>query len=333
MTNMRHVTVILSLALLALSSACIAPSDALYESFDEPSIEGSEGEVGATTQALITGSQQWARAGKFVKVYDPGIGESRAWYYNDHSFIKDANGTWHLFGISNQEPVIPLDLQVENEDQFAHATAPSLLGPWTKRPIVLTTLPSYGETHLWAPHVIQHNGTYYMFYSGGGQFPQSHQINLATSTDLYNWTRAAAPLFTDGFQARDPMVIRADNRWIMYYTATLTPTSNNSRHVVAYRTSTTAAPTTWGPRQIAFDDPMTGDDAGPTESPYVLQRNGLSICLSDRAPITSTFPRTTRARTFFVSNTPYSFPISQQVGHIPAHAAEVIPSRTGRTCG
>ncbi len=112
----------------------------------------SAGAVGVKT--LVT-------AGKFIKIYDPTIGETEPWYLNDHCFIQDDKGTWHLFGITHAEPAAPL-----NEISFAHATSPRLVGgPWIKQEPALTveTGPPWNEAHLWAPYVIEHGGLYYMF--------------------------------------------------------------------------------------------------------------------------------------------------------------------------
>jgi hypothetical protein len=40
-------------------------------------------------------------AGNFIYIYDPSVGEleQQKWYINDHTFIKDKNNTWHLFGM------------------------------------------------------------------------------------------------------------------------------------------------------------------------------------------------------------------------------------------
>jgi arabinan endo-1,5-alpha-L-arabinosidase len=63
-------------------------------------------------------------AGAFQRIYDPSIGESGPWYINDHCFIQDADGLWHMFGITHAEPADPLD-----ERFFAHATSRELLAP------------------------------------------------------------------------------------------------------------------------------------------------------------------------------------------------------------
>ncbi len=66
-------------------------------------------------------------AGTFIRVYDPSVGESTQWYYNDHTLIRDVvTGTWHVYAITHAEPANPLD-----EKNFGHATAPSPNGPWT----------------------------------------------------------------------------------------------------------------------------------------------------------------------------------------------------------
>ena len=64
------------------------------------------------------------QVGEFERVFDPSIGESARWYINDHTFIRGEDGTWHLFGITHEEPANPLE-----EKFFVHATAPDLKGP------------------------------------------------------------------------------------------------------------------------------------------------------------------------------------------------------------
>ncbi len=209
--------------------------------------------------------------GEFVRIYDPSVGEAEPWYINDHTFVKDAAGTWHLFGITHAEPMAPFD-----ELNFAHATAPALLGPWTKQPFALTVAPELGETHLWAPHVITHDGRYWMFYCAGGAAKSTYRIHLATSDDCYTWTRHPAnPLVVDGYEARDPMVLHVDDRWIMYYTATSEPSGGN--FVVAATESTDLVH--WSGRTIVYRDPLSGTMAGPTESPFVLARDGRFLLM------------------------------------------------------
>ncbi|WP_020390567.1 DUF2961 domain-containing protein [Kribbella catacumbae] len=253
-------------------------------------------------------------AGKFVKVYDPSVGESSPWYYNDHTLIQDRKtGTWHVYAITHAEPANPLD-----EKSFGHATAPSPNGPWTKQPPALVADPAAGESHIWAPHVIYDQGVYYMFYAGGTADHTAYRMSLATSTDLANWTRDAAnPLFTDGFDGRDPMVHKVGEQWVMYYTANSTPSGGN--HIVAYRTS--ADLKHWSERKTAFKHPQTGTFGGPTESPFVVQRGTdwyLFVCCDGGYESTKVYK----------SKDPLNFTIDQLAGTIPAHAAEVVQDGT-----
>ncbi len=248
-------------------------------------------------------------AGEFQCIYDPSQGRDHPWYINDHTVIRDQSGGWHLFGITHPEPADPWD-----EAEFAHATADSLLGPWTRRPPVLRVDPGCGETHLWAPYVLRSGTSYFMVYDGGGEERTRTAMNLATSTDLDHWTRRPeGALFRDGYDARDPMVLQIDNRWVMYYCATDDPTGGH--HVVAYRTSDDLVH--WSERGIAYTDPATGTGAGPTESPFVVHHNGFwYLFIGPRPDYLGT--------DVFRSADPLHFRIEDHVGHIAAHAAEIV---------
>lgn len=267
-------------------------------------------------------TERTVASGQFTKIYDPGVGESSPWYINDHTVVRGADGTWHLFGITHAEPA-----DAEDEDSFAHATAPTLHGPWTKQPPALTTDPAYGETHLWAPHVIADGGTYYMFYAGGGDDPARHEINLVTSTDLYHWTRSpGGPLFRDGVAARDPMVLKVGDRWVMYYCATDDPSGGH--HIVAYRTSTDLVH--WSDRHIAFTSPDTGTGGGNTESPFVVAHDGGYDLFIGPCGGYAGGQNTYTCTDVFRSSNPFHFDKADHVGRIGAHAAEVVRDTDGR---
>ena len=257
------------------------------------------------------------KVGPFTKIYDPSIGEKEAWYLNDHCFIRGRDGLWHVFGITHAEPAAPLD-----ERFLAHATSPALLGePWQKQAHVMHADPSAGETLVWAPHVIEHGGQYWMFYCAGGADHDRYRIHLAVSDDLWSWRRHEAnPLVVDGFDARDPMVLRAENGWIMYYTGNSAPAGGH--HVVYAVTSNDLAH--WSGRREVFRHEKIGTYGGPTESPFVVRKGDtyfLFVCTND--PYSDT--------AVYASDDPFHWDAASQVGSFPAHAAEVVVCDDGKT--
>ncbi len=264
------------------------------------------------------------------RVYDPSAGESERWYINDHTFIRDRAGTWHLVGITHAEPAAPFD-----ELHLAHATAPSLHGPWTKQPFALSTDTALGETHLWAPHIIEHDSMYWMFYCAGGVVKSEYRIHLATSTDCTTWTRHPGnPMVVDGYEARDPMVRWIDDRWILYYTATSEPVGG--AHVVAAAES--ADLVHWSGRHIVFRDEMSGTGAGPTESPFVFEHGGRWHLLMGpdwHGLVTSHEqtgrydPAAYRRTRVLTSDDPLHFELGSLLTVVDSHAAEVIVDERG----
>ncbi|MCA1575699.1 MAG: hypothetical protein LC770_14470 [Acidobacteria bacterium] len=162
------------------------------------------------TSAVRAQNKPLVSAGDFTKIYDPSVGENAQWYINDHCFVRGKDGVWHMFGITHAEPAKPLD-----EKQFAHATASSLTqASWQKLPFALSADAARQETILWAPYVIFHNNIYYMFYVAGGSDNTKYKIHLATSADLKTWTRHPKnPMVVDGFDARDPFILRVKDRF------------------------------------------------------------------------------------------------------------------------
>ncbi len=255
-------------------------------------------------------------AGDYCRIYDPSAGESQPWYVNDHCFVRDRDGLWHLFGITHAEPMNPLD-----EDHLAHATADSLArNQWEKQPFALSVDPNCGEEHLWAPHVILHGDTYYMYYCAGDKDHTRYKIHLATSKDLRTWNRHAAnPVVVDGYDARDPFILRLADRWVMYYTATDDPSGGH--HVVAARTSQDLIH--WSGRTVIFLDDSRGTYGGPTESPFVVRRGPwYYLFIGPRGGYVGT--------DIFRSRDPLAFAPQDRVGHVNSHAAEVVRDVDGR---
>ncbi|MCJ1676564.1 family 43 glycosylhydrolase [Streptomyces sp. APSN-46.1] len=264
--------------------------------------------IGPANAATVP-PHQWIGAGPFAHVYDPSV-PGRRRYLNDHTLIK-AGGRWHLFSIVGDSAPPGQSPDSATEVAFAHASAPDLHGPWTTHAHALTVDPAYfGEEHLWAPHVVEAGGTFWMFYAAGGQGGAA--INLATSTDLFTWTRVpSGPLFR-GLAARDPMVLRIGGRWLMYYTEL---SGTGSRHVVSFRRSDDLVH--WSEPGIAFTDESTGATASVTESPGVVERDGwYYLFIGPRNGYDGT--------DVFASRDPFHFTLDDYAGHVPGHAVEVV---------
>lgn len=270
------------------------------------------------------------QTGKFVKVYDPNIDEDKNedWYINDHCLINGPKGQWHLFGITHFIQIKPRKrVRPMEERLFAHATGKTLLQqPWTKLPHALTYAPEkpWEELHIWAPHVVEKDGTYYMFYCAGYKDHSKYKIHLATSTDCHKWTRHPEnPMVVDGFDARDPYVMRYGDKWIMYYTATTKPKRGN--HCITYVTSDDLIH--WGNRGVAFIDPEVGRYGGLCESPQVIQRGDkYYLFLGPRNGNKVEYIGTD----VYVSDDPFNWKIEDKVGHIAAHAPEVVRDVDGK---
>jgi hypothetical protein len=151
----------------------------------------------------------------------------------------------------------------------------------------------FDELHVWAPTIVEHGPTFWMFYTGvrkeNGK--QHQRIGRATSTDLITWTQAddvvltapdvpwasKNPLAYGGAQQlRDPFVMRDPlnpGQWLMYFVAV----DSLRAPKMAVGVARSSNLINW----FAFQDPFSATERptfqGATnvvESPHVFQRNG-----------------------------------------------------------
>lgn len=269
----------------------------------------------------------WLEQGTMVHVFDTSPMPGGPYYVNDHTLIQTNDRSWHLFGIFHREP-----MGEDTEVEFVHAIAdepdPARWTTGAFRPapppftIALRADPSVGETHVWAPHVVAVDGRYVMIYQGGGADGDRATLRLAESDDLHRWTRVGrAPLFEDICFARDPMLVRRDDAWALYYTRCDSVARRTSG--VAYRISRNLVD--WSePRMVltlSGTTPMP--NSGFTESPFVFERGGywyLSV---------TSYPISWDATIVYRSPGPFAFP-SAPFTRLRAHAGEWISSTDGR---
>lgn len=238
------------------------------------------------------------------------------WCVNDHTFVQGPDKTWHLFGITHPKPLV---WEKDPGRQLAHATAKTLLQtPWDAQPFAVTRdWEKYREFVFWAPYVVRHDGTYYMFVCVGDQDTHRYRIHLLTSPDLKAWTRSPDnPMVVDGFDGRDPFVMRVGDQWALYYTANSTPECGN--HQVVSVTSKDLVH--WSNRKVVFTHPRAGSFGGPTESPFVVRRGNnyyLFVCDNEWTDV-------------YVSSDPFHWDFTQKNTRFLAHASEIVRDTDGK---
>jgi hypothetical protein len=159
-------------------------------------------------------------------------------FVKDHSIIRGEDGLWHLFSITGDLAFGHDWVPDGHERTFSHATSPDLVH-WTDHPPVLSIDDKpyadgkgrFRDRNIWAPHVIRHDGLYYMFYTSINSHV-SQSVSLATSKDLFAWqdyeknpvsTPANAEWASWGRgrwgDYRDPMVLADEGKFYLYVTS------------------------------------------------------------------------------------------------------------------
>jgi len=168
---------------------------------------------------------------------DPFIYETPFKYINDFSLIQGKDGRWHVFGITGDLTPGMVWTQDGQARTFSHGSSADLRN-WTYHKPVITISNDehpdgngrYGDRNVWAPHVIRHGDTYFMFYTSVNEFI-SQSISLATSKDLFEWEEYEGnPVFTlEGVEwakwtrdewsdCRDPVVLVDGDKFYLYVT-------------------------------------------------------------------------------------------------------------------
>lgn len=259
--------------------------------------------------------------GAMERIFDSRGYASTPCYVNDHTLVRDAEGRWHLFGIFHAETFNSGD-----EREFVHAVSSSARTPgggsaamnYAPVPVGLTAEPRLGERHIWAPHVLPFAGGYLMAYHSGGRHNHDAGLRIATTASpaLHPWTRISPrPVFEDVCVARDPMIRRHGDLWIMYYTRCDSLASQKSG--VAYRVSFDLQ--SWSEPRMALvlSDTPPMFNSGYTESPFVIERDGWFYLT-----VTS-YPIEWDATMVYRSRDPFHFePVA--LTRLRSHAAEWI---------
>lgn len=193
----------------------------------------------------------------------------------DHSIFQHANYLY-LASIEVRAPASP---QEHTEHDFAYARTSDFCTWEDLGNILGVGLPGEpDESAIWAPHVIEENGLYYMFYTGVNR-NVAQSIMLAVSDDPANpasWVKKGVvfrPNHTNMIyhgahkwsDARDPMVLKQKDQYYLYYTG-----KDTSGGVVgvAIANQLTGPWRDWGAVAAASPKAMA-------ESPYVIEKDGV----------------------------------------------------------
>ncbi len=267
--------------------------------------------------------------GEYVNIYQPAgdvfpgpsVGSLVAgkyyaeWVPNDHCFVKDDAGRWHIFGITHPRT----DLQDVHlgEHQSFHAIAPQgtlkqvvQAGAWQDLPKVLPPAARPGEilaNH--APYIIKRNDRYTMVY---GPTP----IRYAESKDLLRWT-PKGPL-GNAPDGRDPNILFWNNTYYLTVCGV---------HDVRIATSEDFEDWTQHPPILTMSE---GVDP---ESPSLIRYDNtfyLFVCgwngVWDRRDLQGAYQHVTYV---YQSDNPLKFDLKNNVATIDAHAPEILQDEAG----
>jgi len=137
------------------------------------------------------------------------------WVPNDHTFIRDDGGNWHIFGITH--PLTPVEHVHEGEVQLFHAKAPAdafdRLAPGVFRDLgcVLPPAERPGEPkEIHSPAIVEIGGVYHMIYG-------PTQFRLALSRDLEHWELKGERFRDVEGASRDPQIMAHNGRFLLCY--------------------------------------------------------------------------------------------------------------------
>lgn len=179
-----------------------------------------------------------ALTGLLPRKYDPERPPACQNRPNDHTIFRTDDGVWHLWACIDDCPT---------KFCLAHWIAPSLTtSPWTFTGELIRPDRNYGESlvvwrngdFIQSPFYVRDGNRHYLFFGGyatgldatgmptAEYGSMENQIAVLLSDDGYAWCRydngrEQSRVFAGPGAARDPMVLRDDDRWLIYYTGHL----------------------------------------------------------------------------------------------------------------
>lgn len=107
---------------------------------------------------------------------------------------------------------------IESEIKYEHVAMASSSATPTLPGFLDTELAPHRRGNMYAPDVMFHEGTYFMWYGGNG-LDGRDRIHLATSEDGINWKKHGVVFDVSGVNhVNDPSVVYVDGQFYMYLT-------------------------------------------------------------------------------------------------------------------
>ncbi|MDL4842680.1 arabinan endo-1,5-alpha-L-arabinosidase [Aquibacillus rhizosphaerae] len=144
--------------------------------------------------------------------------------YNSEEGIDDPAHDPSIFKDGDTHYVVSTGIARDTDNPggiFIRQSKGGLEGPWESVGEIPTPewTEEYDVAHLWAPHVVENNGTFYMYYAVSIFGTNSSSIGVArteTPGDINSWEDLGAILTSDSsvdYNAIDPMVFEDKGKW------------------------------------------------------------------------------------------------------------------------
>jgi hypothetical protein len=206
----------------------------------------------------------------------------------EFTFVRN-DGWFHIFYIREN-----LIVGAPTERSLGHAMSRDLY-TWTEQDSILPVIEGTFEgTQIWAPHLVRANGLWHLFYPAMRHDPAqgyhlAQTMTVATSPDLFTWTRRETPLFDNsifpwawhdttvnlGMDCRDPYVhwdpVRGE--WLMYVSTR--PAFDHAAMVIGIAGSSDLEH--WQDRGYVGLTLPGSSFSDVAESPLILQRDAAPL--------------------------------------------------------
>jgi hypothetical protein len=194
----------------------------------------------------------------------------------DHAIWQAKDGSWHALACVRGTKVGRVLYEWEGNSLEQRNWKPLGITMRAERKYGESINDWFGEEWIQAPHVITHDGIYYMFYGGHNSELGECQICMATSKDGRTFIRHTneqgySRVFVGPGEARDPMVIKVGELWHCYYCGH--DTGKRRPCKVYVRTSSDLIH--WSTyREVSWGGFTSGTGFWSTECPFVVYLDG-----------------------------------------------------------